>query len=735
MGQLTENREKESQSRVVEDLRRFGVITLLAVTIVLMVIAIFDRNSHGEAPIGSFETQELNEGWMLVEGNKEREVTLPTRIDRKPGETIRIARTLPADLADGSHLMIRSAMEDVRIYVDGDCRAEYASDLIPDMSFYIPSAYVVAEVDAADAGREVLIEITVKTAGAVSEVRIGPGNNVWFSVIRDGLIVNSLAFTTLIAGLILLLAAGIVSRFWKTGSALALGLLMIDVALWVLSESTLRQFLFRRPSMSQFFSYYTVELIGVLACMYFDEVQHRLYHRRYLAVECAAFLQILLNILLHAAGIVPLYRTLLISHIWLGVCAVTAIAGIVTDIRRKRVREYRIACVGMTAFVVLALAEMVGFYVNRFHVFGTYVCFGMILLLVATVIQIIYDEVKTYSAREKATTEMTFHTIETIANAIDARDEYTGGHSDRVAVYAARLAREMAADYEFSEEDILRVRYIGLVHDIGKIGVSDSVLNKPGRLTEEEYSLMKTHTEIGYEVMQSLGAGIPGLTDGIRYHHERFDGKGYPDGLSDTEIPLIARILSIADAYDAMTSNRVYRRRLSDEEVRTELARCSGTQFDPALTDIFLRLLDEGELNVATVRGIAADENGIMRLSSVLENRMHADLHRDKEVENPSHVRMLCYIMKLMENKGRPYQVFFIGVGREETASSCDRASEQWQQLSDAVREQIGPHDIDIRYTASRNVVALFDQTPEQAKSFIRGIREKCPSVMIDPLT
>ena len=169
--------------------------------------------------------------------------------------------------------------------------------------------------------------------------------------------------------------------------------------------------------------------------------------------------------------------------------------------------------------------------------------------------------------------------------------------------------------------------------------------------------------------------------------------------------------------------------------MRTELARCSGTQFDPALTDIFLRLLDEGELNVATVRGIAADENGIMRLSSVLENRMHADLHRDKEVENPSHVRMLCYIMKLMENKGRPYQVFFIGVGREETASSCDRASEQWQQLSDAVREQIGPHDIDIRYTASRNVVALFDQTPEQAKNFIRGIREKCPSVMIDPLT
>ncbi|MBR5115680.1 MAG: HD domain-containing protein, partial [Lachnospiraceae bacterium] len=359
-------------------------------------------------------------------------------------------------------------------------------------------------------GKEVRIEITVKAAGVVNEVAIGSGNNVWFRVIQNGLVVNAIAFAVLVAGIVLFFAACIVGRIWNANPARCLGLLMIDVALWVLSESTLRQFLFLRPSMSQYFSYFTVELIAVLACMYFDEVQHRVYHHRYLIAECAAFAQLLINLLLHATGLIPLYRTLLVSHIWSGVCSIVTIVCVVTDIRRKRIKEYQITAIGMVAFVVTALIELLGFYVNRFHVFGTWFCIAMILLLVSTVIQLVYDEVRAYASKEQATTEMTIRTIETIASAIDARDEYTGGHSERVSHYAGVLARAMAADYELTEEDILRVQYIGLIHDIGKIGVSDSVLNKPGRLTEEEFSLMKKHTEIGYEVMISLGNSIEG---------------------------------------------------------------------------------------------------------------------------------------------------------------------------------------------------------------------------------
>ena len=151
----------------------------------------------------------------------------------------------------------------------------------------------------------------------------------------------------------------------------------------------------------------------------------------------------------------------------------------------------------------------------------------------------------------------------------------------------------MAADYDFTEEDIRRIRYIGLVHDIGKIGVPDNVLNKAGKLTDEEFDAMKQHTVIGYEIMKSMGNSIEGLLGGIRHHHERFDGSGYPDHLADAEIPLEARIIAIADSYDAMTTNRVYRRRLTDEQVKEELIKGAGTQFDPALVEIFIGLLDE----------------------------------------------------------------------------------------------------------------------------------------------
>lgn len=187
--------------------------------------------------------------------------------------------------------------------------------------------------------------------------------------------------------------------------------------------------------------------------------------------------------------------------------------------------------------------------------------------------------------------QMTMQTIMTIVNTIDAKDEYTKGHSQRVSEYSAALAAELG----MSEEDVERVRYIGLLHDIGKIGVPDAILNKPGRLNNTEFSLMKLHTIVGGEILKDINS-MDDLDVGAKYHHERYDGKGYPEGLKGGEIPSVARIIGIADAYDAMTSHRIYRKRLSDEAVREEIARCAGTQFDPQFAEAFLRLLDQGAL-------------------------------------------------------------------------------------------------------------------------------------------
>lgn len=151
---------------------------------------------------------------------------------------------------------------------------------------------------------------------------------------------------------------------------------------------------------------------------------------------------------------------------------------------------------------------------------------------------------------------LTMQIVKTLSGAIDAKDKYTDGHSLRVAEYSVCLARELG----YSEEELSNLRHIALLHDIGKISIPDSVLNKHGKLTDMEYEIMKSHTVVGGEILDNISM-LPDIRIGARYHHERYDGHGYPDGLSGEDIPEIARIISIADSYDAMNSRRVYRNR------------------------------------------------------------------------------------------------------------------------------------------------------------------------------
>lgn len=176
-------------------------------------------------------------------------------------------------------------------------------------------------------------------------------------------------------------------------------------------------------------------------------------------------------------------------------------------------------------------------------------------------------------------------TLRALTAAIDAKDRYTCGHSERVAWLSSQLALATGLTSEQAE----RIHISGLVHDVGKIGVPEHVLCKPGRLTDEEFALIKLHPGIGHRILE----GIPMLGDvlpAVLYHHERFDGRGYPDGLAGTDIPLTARIIGLADTFDAMSSNRAYRPAMPRARVLEEITRCAGTQFDPDLATKFIAL-------------------------------------------------------------------------------------------------------------------------------------------------
>ena len=192
----------------------------------------------------------------------------------------------------------------------------------------------------------------------------------------------------------------------------------------------------------------------------------------------------------------------------------------------------------------------------------------------------------------------------TLARAIDAKDKYTNGHSVRVADYSALLAKAVGFDDKAAEA----LKNQAMLHDVGKIGVPDSVLNKAGKLDDVEYEMIKSHTRMGGDIISHMSSMQEAYAV-CRNHHERYDGTGYPDGLKGEDIPLAARIVAIADSFDAMNSNRIYRRALPKEVTRNELIKGAGSQFDPKLLEAFVKLFDEGKLNSVADKYLSESEN------------------------------------------------------------------------------------------------------------------------------
>lgn len=241
--------------------------------------------------------------------------------------------------------------------------------------------------------------------------------------------------------------------------------------------------------------------------------------------------------------------------------------------------------------------------------FKVYAFFVMIMAIAwltwyvtATIQNLRFEKQEKELSHVREQIRMSNETILSIANAVEARDKQTGRHSLRVVVYSMLIAAELG----FDADELENIRQIGLLHDIGKIGVPDSILSKPKKLTEKEYNIMKTHVDIGGEILKDF-THIKNVADGAKYHHERYDGKGYNTGLKGEEIPLTARIIGLADAFDAMTSNRVYRKAISMDHVIDELKKGKGTQFDPSLVDILLGLIGSGRIDVSGINQLSVE--------------------------------------------------------------------------------------------------------------------------------
>ena len=242
--------------------------------------------------------------------------------------------------------------------------------------------------------------------------------------------------------------------------------------------------------------------------------------------------------------------------------------------------------------------------------------------------------------------------ITTITYAVDAKDRYTKGHSVRVAQYCLAMAKKLS----WSKQDCLNLYYTALMHDIGKIGIPDTILNKPVKLTDEEYRLIRNHTTMGANILRPITM-VPQICDGAKYHQERYDGKGYPCGLKGDDIPYVARIIGIADAYDAITSNRIYEKAQVTDYAVNELKKGRGTQFDPYLTDVMLEIIQNG-FEFTDFPQFEFDEEAEQKKTSETDafivevcKKTETDLHKTKDVDSLTGL----LIRKSFENQVNTY--------------------------------------------------------------------------------
>lgn len=688
-----------------------------------MLYATFTPSTSAEAYIGNFSNINFNKEWnVTLNGEDLGKHDLPHYVNCQQDDQLVIKKILPSYLSNGMSIMFRTALEDVYVYINGHLRTSYASDEFKNMSYYLPSAYILVPLYYEDIGKEIEIHYTVKSTGVLNSITMGQGVAPWFDILKSNYILVCLAVSIIIMGALLAISYDILRRKFKTNKAIYyLSLIMINMGLWILSESKLRQLIFSKPSLSSIFAYLCIELLGIFILLYFDEIQYRMHHKVYVQLEFLVTLQIILNSVLNFTDIAPFRETLIYSHIWLITGILIIIINILIDWYHHQVSRYKAIITGMGIFLIFGAIEIYNFYYIKGSTLGVPISIGFMIFMFANIVQLFRDITAEYEKNQRKTEESWFNTIKTIAGAIEAKDEYTGGHSERVAYYATVLAKYIAKDYGFTDEDFAHIHHVGLLHDIGKIGIPDDILNKTGRLTDEEFSLMKKHVEIGSLLMKRANFESFDLTEGIRYHHERYDGKGYPDGLKGIKIPLIARILCLADSYDAMTSSRVYRKRLTDEEVLNEFNRCSGSQFDPDLCKAFIELLGQGKLQPPEKNNIVAiDERTTLR-SMILEAGLKKEkISHQNEVINLSRIRFACYVMKMAESAGQNFEVFFI-----ELKKDLNQNEYTTDLLTNIPKEVMSPKDMNLRYSDNSNLLVLFDRTPEELHQIIAKLSEK----------
>ena len=595
-----EHREMYANGRIP---RIIFYIAMIAILVVFIAAEIVYPSERAET---SQEKNLIYHGtfvWEKEDGTQEK-IAVPGKYEVPAGETMTIVTMFPNNYKDTS-IAIRSSLQSVRFYVDGKLRTEYDTANTRPFGKDSASRYVFCPTYTRDAGRELKIELTSNTAnysGVVNPVYSGDKADIWAFVFRSNGMESLIALFILFTGIITILFSFALRITYRTKFDIEyLGWCMLMGATWMIGESKLRQLWIPNVSILAALCFIIVMICPLGILLYVDTVQKSRYHRIYRWIELAACINFVVSVTLQLTGKADFIETLPASHVVLSVTFVAIFVTFIRDMLHGGSRGYHLALVGMVIALVSALIEMVSVYFVV-TISGLFIGTGLVILLFLNLIRTVRSvrnlerlrQKKELESRRRQTERISLQTIKTLSVTVETKNVYTNGHSQRVADYSALIAGALGWD----DKRINNLRNAAYMHDVGMIGIPDSIVNKPTRLTEEEYAIIQRHTLIGADILKDITL-IEHVADVAHYHHERYDGTGYPEGIAGEEIPIEARIVAVADSYDAMNSKRIYRNALEKEKIIEELESCSGTQFDPVIAELFVRLIREGKVDTA----------------------------------------------------------------------------------------------------------------------------------------
>lgn len=595
-----ERREMYANGRIP---RIIFYIAMIAILVVFIAAEIVYPSERAET---SQEKNLIYHGtfvWEKEDGTQEK-IAVPGKYEVPAGETMTIVTMFPNNYKDTS-IAIRSSLQSVRFYVDGKLRTEYDTANTRPFGKDSASRYVFCPTYTRDAGRELKIELTSNTAnysGVVNPVYSGDKADIWAFVFRSNGMESLIALFILFTGIITILFSFALRITYRTKFDIEyLGWCMLMGATWMIGESKLRQLWIPNVSILAALCFIIVMICPLGILLYVDTVQKSRYHRIYRWIELAACINFVVSVTLQLTGKADFIEALPASHVVLSVTFVAIFVTFIRDMLHGGSRDYHLALVGMVIALVSALIEMVSVYFVV-TISGLFIGTGLVILLFLNLIRTVRSvrnlerlrQKKELESRRRQTERISLQTIKTLSVTVETKNVYTNGHSQRVADYSALIAGALGWD----DKRINNLRNAAYMHDVGMIGIPDSIVNKPTRLTEEEYAIIQRHTLIGVDILKDITL-IEHVAEVAHYHHERYDGTGYPEGLSGEEIPIEARIVAVADSYDAMNSKRIYRNALEKEKIIEELESCSGTQFDPVIAELFVRLIREGKVDTA----------------------------------------------------------------------------------------------------------------------------------------